>query len=80
MFTEEGKKTLQSMHIDNKRKIKRALKELAKDSRIGKALTGRLQGFYSFRVGKYRAIYSTEGEAIIVHVVGHRREVYGVAA
>ncbi len=75
-FTEEGKKTLHSLHIDNQREVKNRLKELANDLSIGKALTGRLQGLYSLRVGKYRAIFSLDGELIIVHVVGHRRDIY----
>ncbi len=75
-FTEEGKKTLHSLHIENQREIKNAIKELAKDLSIGKPLTGRLEGFYSIRVGKHRAIYSLDEELIIVHVVGHRRDIY----
>ncbi len=75
-FTDEGKRTLQSLHIGNQREIKNALKELAKDPRVGKALAGSLRGFYSLRVGKCRAIYSLEGDVIVVHVVGHRRDVY----
>lgn len=75
-FSDEGKRTLQTLHIENQREIKQALKDLAKDLKMGKALTGRLQGFHSLRVRKYRAIYSHEGEAIVIHVVGHRREVY----
>ena len=75
-FTEEGEKTLHSLHIDNQREIKNALKELAEDPSLGKALAGRLLGFYSLRMGSYRAIYSIEKEVIIVHMVGHRSEVY----
>ena len=75
-FTDEGKKTLQIIHIENQREIKKALKELSRDLSMGKALTGRLQGFYSLRIGKHRPIYSLDGEIIIVHVVGHRSDVY----
>lgn len=75
-FTEEGKRTLQGLHIYKQREVKNALKELAKDLSIGDALTGSLLGFYSLRVGKHRAICSLEGDVIVVHLVGHRREVY----
>ena len=76
-FTDEGKRTLHSLHIETQRKIKASLKELSKNLNMGKALTGRLEGLYSLRAGKYRAIYSIDGEIIVIHVVGHRREVYG---
>lgn len=43
-----------------------------------RALKGELAGLYKFRVGDYRIIYEVlESEkTIIVHSVGHRREVY----
>ncbi len=75
-ITEEGRETLRRLHIENQRRIKAALKKLAKGSETGKPLTGRLRGFYSHRVGKYRVIYSIENERIIVHHVGHRGGVY----
>jgi mRNA interferase RelE/StbE len=42
------------------------------------ALTGQLQGFYKLRVGDYRVVYEVlrdEG-VLLIHLVGHRREVY----
>ena len=42
------------------------------------ALTGDLAGLYKLRVGDYRVIYQVlyEERTIVVHLVGHRREVY----
>jgi mRNA interferase RelE/StbE len=42
------------------------------------ALTGNLAGFYKLRVGDYRVIYEIvhSEQTIIVHLVGHRREIY----
>jgi mRNA interferase RelE/StbE len=42
------------------------------------ALTGNLAGFYKLRVGDYRVVYEIvhSEQAIIVHLVGHRREIY----
>jgi mRNA interferase RelE/StbE len=42
------------------------------------ALTGNLAGFYKLRVGDYRVVYEIvhSEEMIIVHLVGHRREIY----
>jgi len=41
-------------------------------------LSGELRGFYKLRVGPYRVIYSVDYgmRVIIVHKVGHRREIY----
>ena len=42
------------------------------------ALRGDLAGLYRFRVGDYRIIYEIlyDERTIVVHLVGHRREVY----
>lgn len=41
-------------------------------------LTGDLTGFYKLRVGDYRVIYETNPKeyAVIIHAIGHRREIY----
>ncbi len=41
-------------------------------------LTGDMSHYYKFRVGDYRLLYelSPENDAIIVHRIQHRREVY----
>lgn len=43
-----------------------------------RSLTGSLQGLYRLRSGDYRVIYQvlTAERAIVVHAVGHRRDVY----
>jgi mRNA interferase RelE/StbE len=42
------------------------------------ALAGDLAGFYKFRVGDYRIIYEIidAEQTILIHVIGHRREIY----
>jgi mRNA interferase RelE/StbE len=42
------------------------------------ALTGNLVGFYKLRAGDYRVVYEIfhSEQTIIVHLVGHRREIY----
>ncbi|TKB55825.1 MAG: type II toxin-antitoxin system RelE/ParE family toxin [Nitrospira sp.] len=43
-----------------------------------KALTGEFEGLFKLRVGDYRVVYELihNEQAIIVHVIGHRREIY----
>ena len=42
------------------------------------ALTGDLTGLYKFRVGDYRIIYEIvrDDQVLVIHAIGHRREVY----
>ncbi len=42
------------------------------------ALSGDLSGFYKFRVGDYRIFYQVwhDEKIILVHKIGHRREIY----
>jgi mRNA interferase RelE/StbE len=42
------------------------------------ALTGDFQGLFKLRVGDYRVIYEIihDESLIIIHAIGHRREVY----
>lgn len=35
-----------------------------------------LKGLFKLRVGDYRALYSVKEARIIVHLIGHRREIY----
>ncbi len=75
-FSEQGKRTLQALHITTQRNIKAALKKLAIGEMEGKALTAQLIGFCTLTIGNYRAIYKSNHEEIIVHYVGHRSTVY----
>lgn len=42
------------------------------------ALTGDLAGLYKLRLGDYRVIYEVlrEEQTIVIHAIGHRREIY----
>ena len=41
-------------------------------------LLGEFKGYFKLRIGDYRAIYSVNPRAklILVHLIGHRREIY----
>jgi len=58
------------------KRIKWLLENL--DSIIPESLSGEFKGKFKLRVGDYRVIYSVNSELklILVHLVGHRREIY----
>jgi mRNA interferase RelE/StbE len=42
------------------------------------ALAGDLAGFYRLRIGDYRVVYEIlhSEQEIVIHLIGHRREIY----
>jgi len=42
----------------------------------GKRLTGKYEGLYSYRVGRYRVIYTIVGDEVWILKIGHRKHVY----
>ncbi len=80
-FTQNGKDTLRRLHIHTQRNIKRALKAAIGKPNNAKALLGKLLGFFSLRVGAYRAVYVlASGASARVILVGHRSRVYNDAS
>jgi|AMQJ01.1.fsa_nt_gi mRNA interferase RelE/StbE len=71
----EGAKKL---HPDIRKDIKAELKTLIEKPYKGKPLQQELQGFYSLRVSRYRAIYTVRTDLKIVEVwaIGHRKDIY----
>ena len=63
------------------KKIARCFQQLEKTPRLHsniKALKGNYAGYYRYRIGNYRVIYSIDNEQVQVFVVAiaHRSEVY----
>jgi len=46
------------------------------DDVIPEPLSGDLLGTYKFRIGDWRVVYTIEKDIIVVHALGHRREIY----
>ena len=71
---------LQKLDAPTARRILARLRWLAANFDIlrPEALTGDMAGLFKFRVGDYRVIYEalTEDRVLVVHIIGHRREVY----
>jgi len=71
-------KQIAKFHQTLKQKIRAALDDLSKNPHQGKALKEDLVGLYSYRVARYRIIYSIHRHVLEVHVIaiGHRRSIY----
>jgi mRNA interferase RelE/StbE len=67
--------TLEEKH---RRQVASALDRVAANPHRGKALKGELRGYWSYRVGMYRILYSIQHAKLLVLVlrIQHRKEVY----
>ena len=61
-----------------RKQLKLGLKELADNPYAGKELQDELTEFRSYRIKRYRIVYSIHdgGRILKVYMVGHRREIY----
>ena len=69
---------LRSLGDKHRSQLEHGLDELGKVPLTGKALKGELKGYWSFRVGMCRIIYSIRNKEVIVEVlrIHHRKEIY----
>lgn len=63
---------------DLKRAIKSALHALGRDPALGEPLLRELEGFWKYRVRRFRIVYSVDrsSRAVRIFAVGHRRSIY----
>ena len=54
----------------------RKIARLAENPELGKPLGNVMKTKRSLRVGKYRAVYSIAGKAVLVARIAHRKSVY----
>ena len=61
-----------------KRPIKSALQALGRDPALGEPLHRELEGFWKYRVRRFRIVYAIDRGARVLRVfaVGHRRTIY----
>ena len=80
--TQSAHELMSSFHPEIKKIIKEALKDLKKNSNLGKDLHRELGGYQSYRIKRYRIIYKTNivDKTVMIHYVGHRRDVYELFA
>ena len=77
-FTPEAARLLSKIHPENKKYIKKALKELRQNPYTGKDLQEELFGFNSLRINKYRIIYDIREDEYLLRIyyIGQRSDVY----
>ena len=45
---------------------------------IPEPLSGEFKGAYKLRIGVWRVVYTFDKETIVIHHIGHRREIYKI--
>ena len=78
VISDEAKRFINKLDNFVKERIIKKFEDLENNPRLGKVLTANLSGFWSLRIGKYRAIYEIIDKKLIVVVVSidHRKKVY----
>ena len=63
---------------DLKRSVKAALRALSADPETGDPLVPELEGFWKYRVRRFRIVYAIDRQRRVLRImaVGHRRRVY----
>ena len=69
---------IRSLHPDLKRSVKAAVRAIAAEPGCGVPLLRELEGFWKYRVRRFRIVYSIDRKAQVVRLlaVGHRQSVY----
>ena len=78
--TEDISAYIRSLHPALKKRIHKALDQIRTQPGDGKPLRRELEGYRSFRVGKFRIIYRVTVKEIEVVAVGPRRIIYDETA
>ncbi len=78
VLRKKAEKDLRSIAKKHELRIVAALLGLRKEPKEGKALKGKLEGLYSFKVYPYRIIYKIDKKRRIVFIIriGHRQGAY----
>lgn len=79
-WTEGAVKDLERLDKPIVRRISRRLTWLSKNfqSIVPEPLSGELKGTFKLRIGDWRAVYTMEGETIVIQFIGHRSEIYRI--
>jgi len=79
-WTEGALKDLEKLDKPIRRRILRRITWLSKNfqSIVPEPLAGELKGTFKLRIGDWRAVYTAEGNTIVIQFIGHRSEIYKI--
>lgn len=77
-WTEDALSDLRNLERTIVRRILKKLEWFSKyfDNITPEPLSGDMSGLFKLRVGDWRVIYSLQSNKIVIHSVGHRRDIY----
>lgn len=77
-LTDEAQRFLDKCDKSVSEAIIKRLEYLSINPKAGKPLTANLAGYYSLRIGDYRALYQIKHQELIVLIIaiGHRKNIY----
>jgi mRNA interferase RelE/StbE len=76
-LTERALKDLNSLERDTASAILKKLKEYSINPFLyARKLTNPIIGTYRFRIGRYRVIFDTDKDNLVVLRIGHRKNIY----
>ena len=76
-LSDETADLIKGLHPEIRRRVKSTLKMILSDPDVGKSLKDELKGLKSYKVGRFRIIYSVSSRGIIeIVAIGPRRIIY----
>jgi mRNA-degrading endonuclease RelE of RelBE toxin-antitoxin system len=67
---------IRGLPAEVKHGVKEALRLLARDPGVGQPLLRELEGYWKYRVRRYRVVYQPARRVVRIVAVGHRRTIY----
>ena len=79
-WTEGAAKDLEKLDKPIARRVLRRLTWFSRNfqSIVPEPLSGELKGTFKLRIGDWRAVYTMEGETIVIQFICHRSEIYRI--
>ncbi len=78
-WTDRAVKDLEKLDRPIARRVLRRITWLSKNlnNTVPEPLSGMFKGSFKLRIGDWRAVYTLEGDTIVIRFIGHRSEIYG---
>jgi len=77
-LTNQAEGFLSKLNKPKQIEIRNKIRQLKENPRLGKPLTGRLNGLRSLRISEYRAVYTIKDIELFILIlkIGHRKNIY----